>query len=86
MEHFWGIFEDWKGQDVAGKQSRWYEMTYGEKGVKFTDKKYRQKLIDDGFTRYGMSIRAVGVWDTVGMCFMISLTAVALGCQRDDRD
>ena len=45
MENFWGIFEDWKNQDIDGKQGKWFESIFGET-FKFTDKRYRQKLID----------------------------------------
>jgi len=45
MEHFWGVFSDWMSQDLPGEESKWFQTTYGEK-IKFTDPRYRQKLID----------------------------------------
>lgn len=76
MDSFWAIFGDWMKQDVEGQQSRWFVATYPDvarsvqtaKGrrIAFTDKEYRETLIQAGLTRWGMPIRAVGVWDTVG--------------------
>ncbi|KAH8811938.1 hypothetical protein F5884DRAFT_783894 [Xylogone sp. PMI_703] len=65
MESFWGIFGDWMKQDVKGLESIWFRDTFG-KNAAFGDREYRQTLIDNGLTRWGMPIRAVGVWDTVG--------------------
>ncbi|KAK2629243.1 hypothetical protein QTJ16_000063 [Diplocarpon rosae] len=76
MENFWTIFGDWMKQDVDGEQSQWFLATYPDVARKFqqatgrrialTDKEYRNTLIQNGLTRWGMPIRAVGVWDTVG--------------------
>ncbi|KAH8668187.1 hypothetical protein BGZ60DRAFT_408772 [Tricladium varicosporioides] len=65
MEYFWGIFGDWMKQNVKGKESEWFQSEFGKK-VKFTAPEYRQTLIDNGYTRWPVPIRAVGVWDTVG--------------------
>lgn len=45
MESFWGIFSDWMSQDLVGEESKWFQSTYKEK-IPFSDKRYRQKLID----------------------------------------
>ena len=45
MESFWGIFSDWMSQDLEGEESKWFQSAFGEK-IPFTDKRYRQKLID----------------------------------------
>jgi len=67
MEYFWGVFEDWKNQDIPEYKSEWFQNKFPNDGkVHFTDPKYRQALMDNGLTRWGMKIRAVGVWDTVG--------------------
>ncbi|KAJ5050580.1 uncharacterized protein L3040_002457 [Drepanopeziza brunnea f. sp. 'multigermtubi'] len=76
MESFWAIFGDWMKQDVEGQQSLWFVATYKDvaekfqqeygRKIAFTDKVYRDTLIEQGLTRWGMPIRAVGVWDTVG--------------------
>ncbi|KAH7342789.1 hypothetical protein BKA65DRAFT_504778 [Rhexocercosporidium sp. MPI-PUGE-AT-0058] len=76
MENFWAIFGDWMKQDVEGEQSKWFLATYKDEAKKFqdangrkisfTDKEYRDTLISNGLTRWGMPVRAVGVWDTVG--------------------
>ncbi|PBP27522.1 hypothetical protein BUE80_DR001726 [Diplocarpon rosae] len=76
MENFWAVFGDWMKQDVDGEQSQWFLATYPEVARKFqqatgrkialADKEYRDTLIQNGLTRWGMPIRAVGVWDTVG--------------------
>ncbi|KAE8450906.1 hypothetical protein EG329_005346 [Mollisiaceae sp. DMI_Dod_QoI] len=76
MEQFWGIFTDWKNQNVEGHESEWFLKTYqqvasdfkAKKGRKiiFTDPEYRDTLKQHKLTRWGMPIRAVGVWDTVG--------------------
>ncbi|CAL3966601.1 unnamed protein product [Diplocarpon coronariae] len=76
MENFWAIFGDWMKQDVDGQQSLWFRATYPDLAREFeqargrkialTDKEYRDTLIQNGLTRWGMPIRAVGVWDTVG--------------------
>jgi len=76
MEQFWGIFTDWKNQDVAGHESEWFKLNYpkvasdfkARKGrdIIFTDPEYRDTLKANKLTRWGMPIRAVGVWDTVG--------------------
>ncbi|KAH6724128.1 hypothetical protein BKA61DRAFT_664832 [Leptodontidium sp. MPI-SDFR-AT-0119] len=76
MENFWSIFGDWMKQDVEGEQSKWFLATYPDvakkfqaangKKISFTDKEYRETLINAGLTRWGMPVRAVGVWDTVG--------------------
>jgi hypothetical protein len=65
MEDFWGIFGDWMKQDVKGNESKWFKSAYG-KFVPFTDPEYRGTLIKNKLTRWGMPIRAVGCWDTVG--------------------
>jgi hypothetical protein len=64
MESFWGIFGDWMRQDTE-EFCPWFKSQFGEK-VKFTDKIYRERLKTERLTRWGMPIRAVGVWDTVG--------------------
>ena len=47
MEYFWGIVEDWKGQDIAGHKSQWFQKQFPHIGnVPFTDPRYRQALID----------------------------------------
>ncbi|KAL2075658.1 hypothetical protein VTL71DRAFT_601 [Oculimacula yallundae] len=76
MENFWAIFGDWMKQDVDGEQCKWFRATYPDiakkfqaangKIISFTDKEYRETLISRGLTRWGMPVRAVGVWDTVG--------------------
>ncbi|TAQ84258.1 hypothetical protein B7494_g7413 [Chlorociboria aeruginascens] len=65
MESFWGIFGDWMNQNMKGQESAWFQGRYGVK-IPFTDPKYRGALINDGLTRWGMPIKAVCVWDTVG--------------------
>jgi uncharacterized protein (DUF2235 family) len=55
MESFWGIFSDWKNQDVEGKKSAWFidnypkiakdfEVAHGRKII-FTDPVYKNTLI-----------------------------------------
>ncbi|KUJ22057.1 uncharacterized protein LY89DRAFT_681395 [Mollisia scopiformis] len=76
MEQFWGIFTDWMNQDVDGKESGWFMANYPKiasdfkaangRSIIFTDPEYRNALIQNKLTRWGMPIRAVGVWDTVG--------------------
>lgn len=48
MEYFWGIFEDWKNQDVPGHKSEWFKSQFPGigKDVVYTDKLYRDTLID----------------------------------------
>jgi len=65
MESFWGIFGDWMKQDMKENESEWFASKYGEK-IPFTDHAYRERLMKDKLTRWGMPIRAVGCWDTVG--------------------
>ncbi|KAF4632833.1 hypothetical protein G7Y89_g5295 [Cudoniella acicularis] len=65
MEYFWGIFGDWMKQNIAGRESEWFASEFGDK-IPFTAPEYRQRLIDSGYTRWPITIRAVGVWDTVG--------------------
>lgn len=55
MESFWGIFSDWKNQDMEGKESGWFidnypkvakdfEAAHGRKII-FTDLEYKNTLI-----------------------------------------
>jgi uncharacterized protein (DUF2235 family) len=56
MENFWAIFGDWMKQDVVGRETEWFIATYPKvasdfqvkngRKIKFTDKEYRQTLID----------------------------------------
>lgn len=47
MEDFWGIFEDWKDQDIPRKASAWFKTKFPNfgKDVAFTDPEYKNKLI-----------------------------------------
>lgn len=47
MESFWGIFDDWKNQDIMGHKSQWFQNKFPSVGnVSFADPKYRQALMD----------------------------------------
>lgn len=55
MESFWGIFEDWKNQDIGGEESNWFINSYPKiakdfeaargRKIVFTDPEYRSTLI-----------------------------------------
>jgi uncharacterized protein (DUF2235 family) len=47
MEDFWGIFQDWKNQDIPAHKSEWFKKKFPSfgKDVAFTDPEYRNKLI-----------------------------------------
>lgn len=51
MEDFWGIFEDWKDQDIPRKHSAWFKKKFPNfgKDVAFTDPEYKDKLIAVGY-------------------------------------
>lgn len=68
MEDFWGIFEDFKNQDIEDQKGQWFKKKFPNfgKDVLFTDPEYKDQLVRAGMTRWGMKIRAIGVWDTVG--------------------
>lgn len=54
MEQFWGIFTDWKNQDVEGHESEWFKSNYpnvasdfqakNKRDIIFTDPEYRDTL------------------------------------------
>jgi hypothetical protein len=75
MDQFFYIFSDWTNQETEKESSNFmknfpteaqqFQAENGRK-IKFSDKAYVQTLINHKVTRAGMSIRACGVWDTVG--------------------
>lgn len=65
MENFWAIFGDWMKQDVEGEQSKWFSATYPDiakkfqqangRKIAFTDKEYRETLIQVSFPAVGIA-------------------------------
>ncbi|KAL3422283.1 hypothetical protein PVAG01_06439 [Phlyctema vagabunda] len=67
LEFFFGIIEDWKNQNVPGMEWKWYQAKFGKVNKKtFGWTQYKETLVKSNLTRSGMSVRAVGVFDTVG--------------------
>jgi uncharacterized protein (DUF2235 family) len=50
MEYFWGVFEDWKNQDIPSQKNAWFKSKFPDvdKDITFTAPEYKQKLIDVG--------------------------------------
>jgi uncharacterized protein (DUF2235 family) len=44
MEDFWGIFEDFKNQDITDHKSEWFKTKFG-KYVPFADPEYKDTLV-----------------------------------------
>ncbi|KAL8873634.1 MAG: hypothetical protein Q9174_000935 [Haloplaca sp. 1 TL-2023] len=65
MVEFYAVFKDWEHQADAKYESRWPERPFPNKpSVK--DPAYGKELERLGLTRLNITIRAIGVWDTVG--------------------
>ncbi len=47
MEQFWGIFTDWKNQNVEGHESEWFLKTYQQVASDFKAKKGRKIIFTD---------------------------------------
>src|SRR2546423_12694609 len=74
MYHFYSIFEDWENQVQSDYEPRADEglpfaSIEDRKGLIYAKMKgYKKTLRDNGFTmKEDVRIKAVGVWDTVGM-------------------
>ncbi|KAL8694914.1 MAG: hypothetical protein Q9218_000485 [Villophora microphyllina] len=65
MVEFYAVFKDWEHQAEPKYESRWPDRPFPNKpSVK--DPAYGQELERRGLTRLNITIRAIGVWDTVG--------------------
>lgn len=65
MVEFYAIFKDWEHQADAGYKSRWPDRPFPNK-PSVADHTYGEELQRRGLTRLDITIRAIGVWDTVG--------------------
>ncbi|KAL9027066.1 MAG: hypothetical protein Q9196_004355 [Gyalolechia fulgens] len=65
MVDFYAIFKDWEHQAETGYESRWPDRPFPNK-PSVTDPAYGEELQRRGLTRLNITIRAIGVWDTVG--------------------
>ena len=47
MEDFWGIFEDFKNQDIEDQKGQWFKKKFPNfgKDVLFTDPEYKDQLV-----------------------------------------
>lgn len=50
LEDFWGIFADFKNQDIPGQKSSWFKKKFPDinHAVSFTDPEYKDRLIQVG--------------------------------------
>ncbi|KAL8771930.1 MAG: hypothetical protein Q9194_004756 [Teloschistes cf. exilis] len=65
MVEFYAVFKDWEHQAEPKYESRWPDRPFPNKpSVK--DPAYGKELERRGLTRLNITIRAIGVWDTVG--------------------
>ncbi|KAL8953458.1 MAG: hypothetical protein Q9222_000662 [Ikaeria aurantiellina] len=65
MVEFYAIFKDWEHQVDPKYKSRWPDRPFPNK-PSVTDPAYGNELEKRGLTRLNITIRAIGVWDTVG--------------------
>ncbi|KAL8786866.1 MAG: hypothetical protein Q9195_008023 [Heterodermia aff. obscurata] len=65
MEDFYSIFKDWENQDKKHYRSNWPDKPFSNR-PSAADPTYALTLESLGLTRLNITIRAVGVWDTVG--------------------
>ncbi|KAL8958806.1 MAG: hypothetical protein Q9193_004204 [Seirophora villosa] len=65
MVEFYAIFKDWEHQADPKFKSRWPDRPFPNK-PSVTDPAYGEELQKRGLTRLNTTVRAIGVWDTVG--------------------
>ncbi|KAL8705142.1 MAG: hypothetical protein Q9201_001745 [Fulgogasparrea decipioides] len=65
MVEFYAVFKDWEHQADSKYESRWPDRPFPNK-PSVTDPAYGEELQRQGLTRLNITIRAIGVWDTVG--------------------
>lgn len=59
MEQFWGIFEDWKNQNVAGHESGWFKLNFPKVASDFKARKGRDIIFTD--SEYRDTLKAVSI-------------------------
>ncbi|KAL8656778.1 MAG: hypothetical protein Q9210_000021 [Variospora velana] len=65
MVEFYAIFKDWEHQADTKYKSQWPDRPFPNK-PSVTDPAYGEKLHKRGLTSLSTTVRAIGVWDTVG--------------------
>ncbi|KAG6986397.1 hypothetical protein G7Y79_00102g101510 [Physcia stellaris] len=65
MEDFYSIFKDWENQDKKHYKSKWPDSPFPNR-PNAADPAYAETLEKLGSTRRNITIKAIGVWDTVG--------------------
>jgi uncharacterized protein (DUF2235 family) len=68
LKYFYPIFEDWENQQQEGYQTSFpqYPFASPRPDMYTHADEYAQKLFDLGFTRPGIKVKAIAVYDTVG--------------------
>ena len=66
LADFYPIFRDWENQNNDNYSDR-LEGKFFKNRPSFSDPNYVKRLESEGLSRLNIPVKAIGVWDTVGM-------------------